>query len=215
VFEFLTGSHLPSDYGYDQTDNLLGIDAAFENLFEVSLLPRFDNSGDFQDSVPIKNITGISVPSIGIAFKRHHKTKRNYIDQDSLKYFSTVTLSWMEDTNFSVAKFHEIWRKNYYDIDEDRWVSGTKDKFINIRLKVRTTTGGDYLKGGGGSSKGNAWIIDLEGVSLPSDLPKYAFEYSKADILTHSGLSYNVKKISQEFSDSGSLSTDIGNRRNV
>ncbi len=99
-------TRVSEQYGFTDTDTILGLNSAFENLFEVSLMPSTDSPqlADF----PVKNIKGIKIANFSFNFKRDTLTKKNKLSSDVLSYYGDIAIEWMEDDNFSVYKF--TWR---------------------------------------------------------------------------------------------------------
>ena len=211
------GSRLTSDYGFSSNSSILGKNAAFENLFEITAMSNGENNSvvlpsvirsegftSFDSTIPINNITGISIPSFKFKLKRSSMTRKYGINSGSIEYPGNITIQWMEDDNFSVTHFHNFWKSQYYDEENQCWVTGRPGKFINLKVKVSSHTG-NVLTEDSLSPEGKTLVFELRGVGLPSKLPDFSFEYSKADVIKYGSMSYPVESIIPQVIKSSQL----------
>lgn len=180
------------NYGFKDSSTILGLNAAFENLFEVSLMQSNDNP-DLND-FPVRNIKGIKLPNLGFDLKRALLTRKFHTTPETLKYYSVINIDWMEDDEFSVITFHDKWKRHYYDEDKQRWVTGAKNKFVNLKIRISASSNDLISSNYSNTPPGTHLIIELRNVSIPSQLPKLELEYGKADPISYP-LSYPVEKI--------------------
>lgn len=91
------------------------------------------------------HITGVTLSNEeGITLQRHKVTKKFYLDNSPYTLFDTVSLTWREDADFKVRKFHENWLKLFYDREKDCFISSDKNmaylKFKEIHIKFPEDT---------------------------------------------------------------------------
>ncbi len=201
-----------SVYGFSDNYTILGLNSAFKNLFEVSLLPNIEspNLADF----PVRNIKGISLDNFKFNFKRDPLTRKNKLSSDVLVYYGDVSIDWMEDDRFSVYKFHDKWKKYYYDEASQTWVVGPYNRFISLKVRVNIASANIFSNqdGPGASLTQNQLTLELKNISLPKALPTLDLEYNKADEISYK-LAYPVEQITPSITTY--QGTTSGNRRNI
>jgi hypothetical protein len=92
---------------------------ATDNLFEVRLV---DNGADFDiRQYAILHCTKVRFASSGVEFTRNKTTKKFQIE--SYQHADEITITWREDKNLSVRRYHEEWQAKFYDRYRDCFLS--------------------------------------------------------------------------------------------
>ncbi len=182
---------VPLDYSFTSPQTILGLNSAFENLFELSLM--HSNADPLLSDFPVTNIKGIKIGNFSFDLKRDTFTRKHKITLDSLKYYDNITIDWMEDDSFSVFDFHKKWKSLYYDESKQTWVVGPYNRYINLKLKIQSSSP-NILSPRGEGYKTNQLVFELRNIALPKNLPSFDLQYSKSDEIAYS-ISYPVEKI--------------------
>lgn len=103
--------------------------AAAPNLFEVSFAGIRDISR--------LHCTAVQFSGAKLNLTRHNATK--YFVMEGYQPADDVTITWREDSNFSVRKFHENWLASFYDRQNDHYISSTGATYP-LAAKFRTAT---------------------------------------------------------------------------
>lgn len=171
---------------YDFKDNvtLLGVDAAFENLFDTSLT----NTSESPDLVdfPLQNITGIDIPSLGFNLQKSTLTRKAHISADTVIHYDQVIIHFLENKEFSVATFFEKWKSHYYDEARQNWISGKTNKYISLKVRIAPSADPPLDLSISDGDKPIDMVIDLRNLTLPKTMPRFSLEYSKADPIKYS-----------------------------
>jgi len=119
------------------------------NLFEAKAIFDTDNNppgyaSSSYTSLSINKelrISGISFASGSLEMERHPLTRKflvkNYV------WENTVTITWREDEDLSVWKFHTNWLTEFYNKSTDTYKtgSGNKKKDVSIQLQTPNISG--------------------------------------------------------------------------
>jgi hypothetical protein len=114
------------------------------NLFEATAI--FDGSDATPGYTSLSTnkqlrISGISFASGSLDMERHPLTRKflvkNYV------WENTVTITWREDEDLSVWKFHTNWLTEFYDKSKDTYKTGAtnKKKKVDIQLQKPNVSG--------------------------------------------------------------------------
>lgn len=92
---------------------------AADNLFEV----RIASSGSEFDvrQYAILHCTKVRFAGSGVEFSRH-KTTREFV-VEGYQPADEVTITWRENRNLDVRRFHEDWQALFYDREKDQYIS--------------------------------------------------------------------------------------------
>lgn len=206
----LFDNRVSASYGFEDT-TVLGLNAVFENMFEVSLMPSAKSPLLARLFPTIaRNIVGISIPSMGYDLQRSDFTRKFHASAESLKYPGPISITWMEDSEFTVRRFHELWKKSYYNQTSQYWVSGIENKFINLKIKINSDSLSAMDPGSRADLGGKQLNIELHNIALPKQLPEFKLSYGKYDIIKYDGLQYPVEEITSYMIEAASDITFVG-----
>lgn len=115
---------------------------AFDNLFEASIYYG-DSAEDAMTAYSKLHVVSLDFKGPQLVLKRHETAKlftlQNYQLGDS------VTITWREDAQFSVRKFHQEWLHKFYNEDRDCFISydnvNEANKNLSRVIKIKLQNG--------------------------------------------------------------------------
>ena len=142
----------------------------FSNLFTVKFITKETGVVELLEYSSL-HASSVSFAGAGITLKRHDTTKLFALDK--YQRSDSVTISWREDSNFTVKKFHQAWLSNFYDEKNDHYISyDSKEKAKNALYKdIRVELP-------------NNMEIKLNDV-LPQKVPDLELSWESSNIITY------------------------------
>lgn len=125
---------------------------ALKNLYTVSISE--DSAGlSFSENIEKKLIlyqaSSVQFGEESLELTRDNFTKKFKLasgsGEGSFKRSNTLTITWREDNNWSVKKFHEAWLGLFYDKEKDcyksiDWRTGKREPFNNAASRYKNFT---------------------------------------------------------------------------
>lgn len=116
-----------STFKAEDLSSLLSFKPAINNLYTIQVLSGDETATDYTNYTKL-HATSITLNEESIAFSRHPVTKTFYLGDSNVQSspftrVDEVTISWREDINWSVKKFHEDWLALFYNKDADTYLS--------------------------------------------------------------------------------------------
>lgn len=127
----------------------------------------------------------ISLGAPSISFKRNDFTK--LFELGSYSRVDSFSISWYEDEDFTIKRFHDEWLSKFYDETNDCYIS-----YSNPTDAARFLTKSMLVKVGLDSS-GHSWNIYLKNV-FPTGTGDLNFAWGSGSAKTYT-MNYNVQEI--------------------
>lgn len=85
--------------------------------------------------------TKVDLPSEELELSRNPVTKRFALKEEgSFKWVDTLTITWRENKNWDVRRYHDAWLSLFYDKTQDCYVSAMNEGQRNSRYRTFTIT---------------------------------------------------------------------------
>jgi len=146
--------------------------------------------------------SGVTLPKSKIQWKRHPQTNRFVLDK--IDRDTTVTIDWVEDSRFTVFRFHQIWFSKIYDRDTDTIVVGAKGKVKRATIRLWDPAMPSLQRTPPKVATSSSWIasIELRGLLPQASSSDFSLSWNKDSGDTRDiSLSYNVTSVSIEFNE--------------
>lgn len=165
---------------------------ATDNLFEVRIAD--EPSGFDVRQYALLHCTKVRFPGSGVEFTRN-KTTRNF-QVEGYQPADEVTITWREDKNYSVRKYHEKWQSLFYDRQNNHYISsgatrrseGSRDRQKTFLIAIQSS---QQIPENAGEEPVTDRVLVLEGV-LPPVLPELDLDWSRGDGIEYT-LTYKVE----------------------
>jgi len=147
------------------------------NLFEVSI---FGEDGSGNSSFPFTEYytgadaskssqyycTAYELPAPALGFKRDPLSKKFYAEKYTIP--ETVSITWQENQELQVWKYHQDWLRCFYNRETDQFISGSSGKKRNAHITIQRYNSNqtDFLS----TDLINTYTIKLAGL-IPQSLP--------------------------------------------
>lgn len=166
----------------DHITDLYNFKPAVKSLYTVEIYDSV--AGDLGSVCGDKNSTilhasQIALPSDTLKLERHSVTKNFTLsDRGGYEWSNTLTITWREDSNWSVRKYHQEWLDYFYDKSWDTYLSTTESDNVNNRYKSFKITlpNGDIVWCRDVIPQG-PWNLDLAWGNSPS-IVSYSIVYT-------------------------------------
>ena len=184
-----------SSFSGKSLSSLLDFTPAITNLYEVSIIGSTDDS-DFNSYAKL-HATEITFNGERITFERNPVNKAFYLGSGvtSAPYTRTdeVVITWREDSNWTVRKYHEKWIEAFYDKKTDTFQSQENASSL-YRTFVITFPGKNYVH-----------KLKLTNV-LPTNMGDFHLQWTDAPSTTTHSITYKVEdfSFSEEHAGGGS-----------
>jgi hypothetical protein len=167
------------------------LQALAPNLFEVFFFDSLTNAGLYCKS--------IKIPAYNMTLERHAFTRRFFLKEFKLP--EQITITWLEDSNLSVWRYHTNWLKCFYTPETDTYISGSAGKKRDAAAVLQRFTDQD--------GNGDRHLIDnfkfaLEGL-VPLTNTDLEFGWDKDSSNNEITISYTVDRIAYQNALSGEI----------
>lgn len=160
---------------------------AYNNLYEITI-----SGGEHEETINnyIKfHAVSVTFGGESLGLTRNEVTKRFQLnDTNAFKRSDTLSITWREDEDWSIKRYHEDWIGQFYNKDKDCYISCPTDKTSLLYRTIRVT-----LPRNGNFEEDTSEYHSIEFKEvLPQDIPGIALSWAtQANIITHT-LSYYV-----------------------
>lgn len=151
---------------------------ASSNLFEVSI-------NSFKET-SILHCTAIRFGGAHLEFTRSNATKLFTLDR--YQPADEVTITWREDASHSVRLFHEKWAANFYDRDNDQYISSAAaenplgNKLRSAVVTIQKMTSNNL------TTVGELHLVNM----IPTQIPDLELDWASESAIEYQ-LSYKVE----------------------
>lgn len=117
---------------------------ALNNLYTITLSGEGDSGLEkiSLNKIATYHATKVILPSEELELTRNSVTKNFALKEDgsSYKWTDTLTITWRENKNWDVRRYHDAWLTLFYDKTKDCYKSAESEEEINARYRTFTIT---------------------------------------------------------------------------
>lgn len=116
------------------------------NLFEVKVFQGYNTNGaPIESPEALLYCSDFELPVGELVFERHPYLKKHFIEKVTLA--NEVTISWAENENLDVWKYHQAWINCFYNRQSDQFVAGPagKKRYAEIAFQKQEMVGGKVV----------------------------------------------------------------------